>query len=64
MIQTETKDLSRVEGADNVKVVVREIDNKDLRKALTIESRTNSLKSMSSQTIDNTTALTMTFSSR
>jgi len=60
----ETMDLATVVGAEIVKVVVIEIDNRDLKNHMTIESRTNSLKSMSSQTIDNTTALTMTFSSR
>jgi len=60
----ETMDLATVVGAEIVKVVVIEIDNRDLKNPLTIESSTNSLKSMSSQTIDNSTALTIAFFSR
>ena len=40
----ETMDLATVAGAEIVKVVVIEIDNRDLKNLLTIESSTNSLK--------------------
>jgi len=64
MIQTETKDLLRVKGADIVQVVVREIDTGNLKNSKTTERSTITQKSISSQTIENSTTLTIDFSSR